>query len=50
MKESLFNAIENTQRATTLSSPEELMELWGLANGQAVSEEAADTYTLELSW
>lgn len=32
-----------------LSSPEELLDLWSVANGQG-SQEAATTYTLRLSW
>ena len=32
-----------------LSSPEELLDLWSLANGQG-NWEAATTYTLQLSW
>lgn len=35
--------------APTLSTPEELLDLWSVANGQG-SQEAADTYTLGLSW
>lgn len=32
-----------------LSSPEELLDLWSMANGQG-NQEAATTYTLRLSW
>lgn len=32
-----------------ISSPEELLDLWSVANGQG-SQEAATTYTLRLSW
>ncbi len=33
----------------SLSTPEELLDLWSVANGQG-SQEAADIYTLGLSW
>ena len=35
--------------APALSTPEELLDLWGVANGQG-GPEAATTYTLRLSW
>lgn len=50
VKESPFRSADNAEHETTLSSPEELLDLWNIANGQTASEEAADTYTLELSW
>lgn len=39
----------SSRPAPTLSTPEELLDLWSVANGQG-SQEAADTYTLGLSW
>jgi len=35
--------------SSALSTPEELLQLWSIANGQAASE-AKDTYSIELSW
>ena len=35
--------------AQDLSTPEELLDMWSIANGQD-SQEAADTYVLGLSW
>lgn len=49
VKESPFRSAENAEHEAALSSPEELLDLWDIANGQTASEEAADTYTLELS-
>jgi hypothetical protein len=39
----------NADGPPALSSPEELLDLWSVANGQG-SQEAATTYTLRLSW
>ena len=50
LKESPFNNSNDSKHVATLSTPEELLELWAIGNGQAASEEAAETYTLELSW
>lgn len=50
VKESPFRSAETGEYETTLSSPEEILDLWDIANGQTVSGEVADTYTLELSW
>lgn len=44
-----FQASEGSTHASNLSSPEELLDLWSIANGQG-SPEALDTYTLLLSW
>lgn len=41
--------INDSVRAPPLSTPEELLDLWSIANGQG-SQEAADTYVLKLSW
>lgn len=49
-KESPFRSANNTEHETTLSSPEILLNLWNIANGQAASEGVADIYVLELSW
>lgn len=35
--------------SSALSTPEELLQLWNIANGQAISG-AKDTYSIELSW
>lgn len=40
---------ERTELAPATSTPEELLDLWSVANGQG-SQEAAETYTLKLSW
>ena len=50
IKESPLRSVENSQEPTTFSTPEELCEIWNIANGQAASNEAAETYALELSW
>ena len=47
--ESPFQSAKHGEHET-LSSPEELLDLWDIANGQTASEEVADTYVLELSW
>jgi len=44
-----FQASEGPTHAPKLSNPEELLDLWSIANGQG-SQEALDTYTLSLSW
>lgn len=40
---------ESLKRPAKLSTPEELLDLWDIANGQ-MGENSADAYTLELSW
>ena len=50
VKESPLRTVETAEQQTTFSKPEDLVEVWNIANGQAASEEAADTYSLELSW
>ena len=50
IKESPLRNMDNAEDHATLSSPDELLELWGIANGQAPSEQLAETYSLELSW
>lgn len=50
VKESPLRNVENSEQQAAFSTPEELTEVWNIANGQAASEEAADTYSLELSW
>ena len=46
----VLDRIDGTPRpAPMLSTPEELLDLWSVANGQG-SQEAADTYTLGLTW
>ena len=50
IKESPFRSADNGEPRTTLSSPEQLLDLWDIANGQTASEEVADSYVLELSW
>ena len=49
-KDSPFRSAENVEPKATLSTPEQLLDLWDVANGQTTSEEILDTYTLELSW
>lgn len=44
-----FRRSTDSVRAPPLSTPEELLDLWSIANGQG-SQEAADTYVLKLSW
>ena len=48
-KESPLRRSESLKRPTTFSKPEELSDLWSIANGQAASD-ANDQYALELSW
>ena len=50
VKESPLRTVETSEQQAGFSKPEDLVELWNISNGQAASEEAADTYTLELSW
>lgn len=50
IKESPLQNMDNAEDHAALSSPEELLELWAIANGQAPSEEAAEPFNLELSW
>ena len=50
VKESPFRSADNAEHESPLSNPEELLDLWNIANGQAASEGAVDTYALELSW
>lgn len=40
---------ENSDLAPAISTPDELLDLWSVANGQG-SQEAAETYTLKLCW
>ena len=49
-KDSPFRSAENVEPKAMLSTPEQLISLWDVANGQTTSEEVNDTYTLELSW
>ena len=50
IRESPFRSADHTESESTLSSPERLLDLWDVANGQTAPEEVADTYSLELSW
>ena len=50
VKESPFRPQDDSELAATLSGPEELPDLWDIANGQTSPEGAIDTFTLELSW
>ena len=50
IKESPFRSADNAEHQIALSSPEQLLDLWDVANGQTASEEVVDTYVLELSW
>lgn len=50
IKELPFQISDKGEHETMLSSPEELLDLWDIANGQTASEEVADMYMLELSW
>ena len=50
VKESPFRSTDTTEEKTALSSPEQLLDLWDIANGQTALEEVVDTYVLELSW
>lgn len=49
IKELPFQISDKGEHETMLSSPEELLDLWDIANGQTASEEVADMYMLELS-
>ena len=49
-KDLLLRSLEVSEQPTVFSKPEELDEIWNVSNGQAASEEATDTYSLELSW
>ena len=48
--ESPFRSADDAEHEITVSTPEELLDLWDIANGQTTSEGASDAYTLELSW
>lgn len=48
-KESPLRRSESLKRANAISTPEELLEMWSIANGQHY-EQASESYTLELSW
>lgn len=50
IKESPLRTVENLEQQVVYSKPEDLVEIWNIANGQAAGDEAADTYSLELSW
>ena len=50
ISESPFQSADIVEHEAKLSSPEQLLDLWDIANGQTASEEVADTYVLELSW
>lgn len=50
VKESPLKSVENSEQQANFSTPEDLVEVWNIANGQAPSDEAADIYSLELSW
>ena len=50
IKESPFRSADNAEHQIALSSPEQLLDLWDIANGQTALEEVVDTYVLELSW
>ena len=50
IKESPFQSADNAELETTLSNPEELLDLWDVANGQTASEGDGETHVLELSW
>lgn len=49
-KESPLRSVDNAEQKIKLSSPEQLLGLWDIANGQTSSEEIVDAYVLELSW
>ena len=49
-KESPLRSTDHAEQKTTLSTPEQLLDLWDNANGQTASEGVVDTYVLELSW
>ncbi len=48
-KKSPLRRSESLKRGSATSTPEELLELWSIANGQDY-EQASESYTLELSW
>ena len=48
-KESPLRRSESLKRVNAISTPEDLLDLWSIANGQDY-EKAAESYTLELSW
>lgn len=48
-RESPLRRSESMKRGNAISTPEELLELWSIANGQDY-EQASESYTLELSW
>lgn len=50
IKESPLRHMDNAEDHAILSNSEELLELWAIANGQAPSEDTAETFHLELSW
>ena len=50
LKESPFRPAENAEPKAIFSSPEQLLDLWDIANGQNTGKEVGDTYVLELSW
>ena len=50
IKESPLRSADSVKPKTTFSNPEQLLDLWDIANGQTASEEVFDTYILELSW
>ena len=50
VKETPLRMVENAEHHAEFSSPEVLLELWNISNGQAASEVAAISYNLELSW
>ena len=50
VKETPLRMVENAEHQAELSTPEELLELWNISNGQAASEDAPSSYNLELSW
>ncbi|KAL9077412.1 MAG: hypothetical protein Q9161_000257 [Pseudevernia consocians] len=49
IKESPLRSADTAEHETRLSSPEELLDLWDIANGQTASEEVVNRYVLELS-
>lgn len=49
-KESPLRSADSAEQKIKLSSPEQLLGLWDIANGQTSSEEIVDAYVLELSW
>lgn len=45
----ILQQVSHAPHPLALSTPEELLQLWSIANGQSETE-ALDTYTIELSW